>query len=210
MNSKKIASVIAAAGVSRRMGEPKSLLDWFGEPVIAVIARRLTEVAAMPTICVTGPHDELIQFALKHTSVQCLFNSDSEQTGMLTSYQLGLQTLIAQEKSEKFAGALFVLGDLPHIPTSIYRAVLDAAKDHSSQLVFPSIHQRRGHPFFVPRTLWDDLLQTDQAVTMRNWVNDHSGDTHYVIVESDAILHDMDTPDDYEKLKTLYAQSESS
>jgi molybdenum cofactor cytidylyltransferase len=126
------------------------------------------------------------------------------------SYQLGLHALIAQEQSEKFSGALFVLGDLPHIPTSIYRAVLDAAQDHPNQLVFPSIRQRRGHPFLVPRTLWGELVQTDQALTMRDWVNAHSDHIHYVDVDSEAVLHDMDTPEDYEKLKTLYADSESS
>lgn len=52
------AAIVLAGGGSRRMGSPKALLDWHGEPLVHRVARLLGGVCA-PVVVVAAPGDAL-------------------------------------------------------------------------------------------------------------------------------------------------------
>jgi CTP:molybdopterin cytidylyltransferase MocA len=56
---------------------------------------------------------------------------------------------------------------------------------------------RRGHPWLVARTLWNEILGLRPDQTPRNFLNAHAEDIHYVELDSPSILADLDTPEDY-------------
>jgi molybdenum cofactor cytidylyltransferase len=58
---------------------------------------------------------------------------------------------------------------------------------------------RRGHPWLIRRTLWDELIKSEPPQTMRKFLATHEDRIVYVLVESDSILRDIDTPLDYAK-----------
>src|SRR5450756_1182777 len=60
----EIAAVILAAGLSRRMGQPKMALPWGDTTVIGQVVRVLAEVGARPLVVVTGGAAELVGAAL--------------------------------------------------------------------------------------------------------------------------------------------------
>jgi molybdenum cofactor cytidylyltransferase len=68
-------------------------------------------------------------------------------------------------------------------------------------LVIPSYQMRRGHPWLVSRSLWNELLELKPPETLRSFLNRHLEDIHYVEVDNAGILLDLDTPGDYEKHK---------
>jgi molybdenum cofactor cytidylyltransferase len=193
----QIAAVVAAAGLSRRMGSPKQLLPWGSRTVIATVVDTLAAAGAAPVVVVVGHRQDEVKAALAGTPAQTIFNADYATAEMLQSYQLGIQAL----QDGPCAGALIALGDQPHLPIAILAQIVAAAQATPDRLVIPSYAMRRGHPFFVPRTLWPELLALGAEETLRTLVQRHSAAVEYVAVDTDAILCDMDTPAEFAQLQ---------
>jgi molybdenum cofactor cytidylyltransferase len=112
---------------------------------------------------------------------------------MLSSIQCGLRDLT----QESIGAALIALGDQPQVEESSVRRVCEAFLQTKSPLVVPSYRMRRGHPWLVARTLWNEILGLSPDQTPRNFLNAHAEDIHYVELDSPSILADLDTPEDY-------------
>jgi CTP:molybdopterin cytidylyltransferase MocA len=59
---------------------------------------------------------------------------------------------------------------------------------------------KRGHPILIPRSLWPLVLSAPKDSTLRDVIRAHSDRIHYVEVDNDSVLRDMDTPEDYQTL----------
>jgi len=188
-----VAAVIAAAGRSRRMGSPKQLLAWGESTVIASVVENLTAAGAEPVVCVLGHQHEAVQAALQATQAQTIFNPDYATAEMLLSYQVGIRSLQAGPSQ----GVLIALGDQPHLLVNVIRQVIEQAQANPDQVVAPSYNMRRGHPFYLPRRVWAEVLELSDEQSLRTLLTRHANEIVYVTVETDAILRDMDTPEAY-------------
>ena len=198
MTPPNIAAVIAAAGRSTRMGEPKQLLPWGSQTVLAAVATHLAAAGAAPVICVVGHRAAEMIAALGDAPARLVTNPDYLQGEMLSSYQTGVRHLLAH--SVPVLGTLLALGDQPHIPVDVIRTVLDQAHRTPDSIVIPSYTLRRGHPFYLPAALWQGLLSLHGDQTLRTLLQRYAAHIVYVNVDTDAILRDLDTPDDYRAL----------
>lgn len=193
-----IAAVIAAAGRSTRMGEPKQLMAWGDHTILGTVVANLVASGAAPVICVVGHRAEEMIAALGDAPAEVIINSAYLQGEMLSSYQAGVRRLSASGR--EFAGTLLALGDQPHVPVTVLRAVLSQARKTPDNIVMPRYAGRRGHPFYFPQRLWPALLALGHDETLRTIVRDADEHIEYVEVETDAILRDIDTPGDYRRL----------
>src|SRR5262249_39848884 len=82
-----IASVLLAAGASRRMGTPKALLDYRGETFLDRLIR-VTGAVCDPVIVVLGHHAQEIRGRVK-SAAHFVVNPDPER-GQLSSLQTAL------------------------------------------------------------------------------------------------------------------------
>jgi molybdenum cofactor cytidylyltransferase len=111
---------------------------------------------------------------------------------MIYSLQAGLDTL-----PNSVEAALIALGDQPQINKKIVSDLLATYQQHKAPLVIPSYQMRRGHPWIITRSLWRKLIDFDFPVTMRDFLNQHAHQIHYLPVDTDIVLRDLDTPADY-------------
>ena len=58
------AAIVLAAGLSRRMGRPKLLLELRGKPVIRHVVEGVIEAGIRRVLVVTGPENEALARAL--------------------------------------------------------------------------------------------------------------------------------------------------
>jgi molybdenum cofactor cytidylyltransferase len=215
-----IAAVVAAAGRSQRMGRFKPLLPWKTSTVIATVVNTLHTAGADPVVCVIGYRADELRAALQRTPAIIAYNPQYAEGEMLQSYQTGVAVLLPdpadapagsrdealdrpQDRSdaEQFCGTLLALGDQPHLPVEIVRQVLDQARRTPRRIVIPSYNLRRGHPIYLPRFLWRELLSLGAQESLRTLLRRHHEAIEYVTVDTDAILLDMDTPEQYDDLR---------
>jgi molybdenum cofactor cytidylyltransferase len=115
---------------------------------------------------------------------------------MLSSIQLGLRSQNAESEA-----VIICLGDQPQIESRSVRSVCEAYQKNKSNLVVPSYQNRRGHPWLVAKSLWDEILKMKENQTPRDFLNAHANEIEYVNVDTPTILQDLDTPEDYLKYK---------
>jgi molybdenum cofactor cytidylyltransferase len=191
-----IGAVILAAGRSQRMGQPKLTLPWGDTTVIGRVVDVLMTAEIGEIVVVTGGARLAVEAALLDTSARLVFNPNYINGEMTNTLQVGLHAL-----TEGVRATLIVLGDQPQIELSVVQAVLGAYRQGVAPLVVPSCQMRRGHPWLVAQPLWAELAQLAPPQTLRDFLNRHTAETHFVIVPNPSILQDLDTPQDYQRFR---------
>lgn len=195
----RIGAIVAAAGRSTRMGSPKQLLSWGQSTVLATVLGQLATAGAQPVLCVVGHERDQIAQIAEQAGAEVVYNPDYAAAEMLVSYQAGVRRLLDQSPAAD--GALFALGDQPHIPVGVIRQVLHHALCRPESIVIPSYAMRRGHPIYLPKGVWPFLLSLHAEDSLRKLMREYAAQIEYVLVGTDAILRDMDTPQEYAGLK---------
>lgn len=189
-----IGAIILAAGQSRRMGRNKMLLPYGMSTVLETI---VTEVAACSAVAdvvvVTGHESDRIVALLASYPARCVFNPAYAHAEMLVSLQVGLRAL-----STSVRAALIVPGDHARLRRQVFQRVSQAYQPGA--FVIPSYQMKRGHPILIDRMWWDELLALPETATLRDFIRAHQEHIRYVVVGTDSVLKDMDTPEEYDDL----------
>ncbi|MFN8598037.1 MAG: selenium cofactor biosynthesis protein YqeC [Anaerolineae bacterium] len=186
------AGIILAAGASTRMGQPKALLLWRGEPFVRQVARTALAADLSPVIIVAGDYVAEIQAAVSDLPVQVIHNADWA-AGQSTSVKAGLNTL-----PDTVGSAIFLLADQPHIPIELVKALQTQHAQTLSSIIVPLIEERRGNPVLFDRVTFVDLLSLSGDVGGRAVFAKYR--VAYVPWPDANLLLDVDTPEDYQRL----------
>ena len=193
---------MAAAGFSSRMGRFKPLLPWRHGTVIEAVVATLRGGGATPILIVTGHRAKAISEQLKGGPAKTVFNADYRQDEMLRSYQVGIDALCQEERQA--SGALLALGDQPHIPKGVIRQIISKVRTDPDSVVVPSYMRRRGHPVYLPRWAFSELLGLTRKQSLRDLLEIFDDKIVYETVESDCIRRDMDVPAEFESLRAEF------
>jgi molybdenum cofactor cytidylyltransferase len=189
-----IAAVILAAGASRRMGSPKALLDYQGEPFLNRLIRVLGGVCD-PVIAVLGYHADAIRMTAAGT-VQFVVNPDPER-GQLSSLQTGLAAV-----PRDVEGFLFTPVDSPAVRESTLQQLVIRFRNRKPEtnFVIPRYEGQRGHPVFAARPLLAEFLALPLTAQAKDIVHAYVPRTEYLDVDDPGILADIDDRAAYEQL----------
>jgi len=185
-----ISSILLAAGMSTRMGEPKALLDWGGEPLICYQIRQLQEAGVDEVVVVLGYRADEIHRKLHGLTYRSVLNP-VYQLGRAGSLRAGAKAV------HREASAIVILNvDQPR-PAELIRSLLEAHTAAASA-TRPAHGERHGHPVVLAGRLQTELLAaTDDERGLRGVLDAHAADI--VDVPSDErCLLDLNTPADYE------------
>ncbi len=188
-----VGAVVLAAGMSRRMGQPKVLLPWAdGRTIIDHILEQLVLARVDHIVVVTGHRHADVAARAAALDVPVAFNPHYTDGEMLSSLKAGLNALPPHT-----AAALVVLGDQPRIQPRVVSQVLMAYAEGRGGIIAPSYQMKRGHPILIDRRFWPELLALPPDGSLRALLNTHADEIGYVTVDTDSVLRDVDTPDDY-------------
>jgi molybdenum cofactor cytidylyltransferase len=189
-----ISAIILAAGQSKRMGQPKMLLPWGSSTVIEHVITTFLNAGIEDLIVVTGGAREQVEPLISQYPVRKVHNHDYATGEMLSSIQCALRAMPNMAQA-----ALIGLGDQPQVQERSVRSICEEFRDRQSRLIVPSFQMRRGHPWLVARSLWEEILALKPPESLRDFLNRHAQEIHYVIVDTQSVLADLDTPEDYKE-----------
>ena len=192
----KIAGIILAAGESKRFGKPKQLLDWKGKPFVKQVAETAIRAGLSPVIVVTGSNAKIVENAVRDLDVKIIHN-ENWQSGQGLSIAAGVRSL-----PENIGSAIFLLADQPQVGADILHALIKSHAQNLPSILAPLVlEERRANPVLFDRVTFPDLLQLTGDVGGRAIFDKHR--VEYLPWHDDALLLDVDTPDDYERLVNL-------
>ena len=196
-----ISGILLAAGLSTRMRQPKQLLPFGKSTIVETVVDNMLDAKYSEVIVVVGHCAEQIQDLLVERPVKIVFNPDYRE-GMLTSAQAGIRSIDfenARNKSNRDAFSLMLV-DQPFITSTLIDEVIDAYGQTDKGIVLPSYNYRRGHPVIFHHGYADDILALGaESGGVRSLFKSHSEDIHYVPVDTDDMLRDIDYREDYER-----------
>lgn len=188
-----VGAVVLAAGLSRRMGQPKVLLPWgHGKTVIEHILDQLM-LARVPHIhVITGHRAGEVRKLAVEAGAEATHNEDYVDGEMLSSLKAGLRAMPAH-----ISAALIVLGDQPRMQPKVVAQILTAYAEGAGDIVAPSFQLRRGHPILIDRRYWAEILALPAGGAPRDVIDRYQERIAYITVDTDSVLRDIDTPEAY-------------
>lgn len=200
----RVAGLILAAGKASRMGACKVLLPLAGKSALEQIVTRMRVAGVENIVVVTGRYEKKIRRAARRLGCRTAHNPDYE-TGMYSSVLTGVRAL------PKDTEAFFLLpADTPLVKSASYAELLHAFYEGGgdADVVCPTFGAVRGHPPLIGRALIEPILQWHGEGGLRGLLAARAVRSAEVPTGDRGALLDMDTPDDYERLKA-YAKNEN-
>lgn len=191
------SGIILAAGLSSRMGSPKQLLPFREKTIIETVIANMINSKFDEVIVVLGHAADLIRPKIPIRPKINIIENENYRSGMLSSIKTGISAI----KSESSAIGVMLV-DLPLVTSEIMSAVITAHFENDHGITVPSYKFRRGHPVIFANRYIPKILELPiDGGGLRTILRQNPNDIFYHIVNSDVILTDLDTKEDYEKMK---------
>ncbi len=194
------AAVIAAAGMSSRMGRFKPLLELGGKPMIRHIADTFRIFGVEKLVVVTGNNAAALEKTLPGDDIEFVRNARYAETQMFDSAKLGLERAASIYKN-----IFFTTADIPLFSA----AVLDRLSRTEGDFVCPTFAGCEGHPILLRGDAAKQLLADDGDGGMRRAVERQGINKTCVEVAERGILFDADTPEDFARIEKIYTEDGS-
>ena len=189
------AAIVLAAGLSRRMGRPKLLLDLRGKPVIRHTTERLFAAGLKQVLVVVGPQHDALGKALEGLDVRLVVNPAPE-AGQGSSVSAGIRAL-----PPGTGAALIALGDQPGLSTDVIRKLREALESTGKSIAAPRYADGLGNPVLFAAEVFPELLVLAGDRGARSVVE--KDPSRLAVVDVAAPMpSDLDTPEDYERLSS--------
>lgn len=197
-----IAAAVLAAGRSTRLGRPKQLLPLGDKPLLAWVLRCVREASVDQRYIVLGHAVGEIEQAVDLTGFELLRNPD-HRYGQSTS----VRTAVERMRGEVSA-AIFVLGDQPLLAPAVIDLLAESYRGSPAQIIQPRFAEGPGNPVLIEHTLFDELSQLTGDTGARPILREQSERIRYLDCSRYHRPADVDTWEDYERLKQYYAGSD--
>ncbi len=191
-----ISGIVLAAGAARRLGQQKLFLDLKGKPVLqwvleAALSSQLDEV-----ICVIRELNEARRkIPLKQDKLRWIVNERAHE-GQSTSVIAGLQSV-----SPDCEAGLFLVGDQPLVNRELINGLVELFRRSGRLIVAPDFQEQTRNPVLFDRRLFPELLQLTGDRGGKGLLEKHRKNTAFLTWEREESFLDVDTWEDYERLK---------
>jgi len=195
-----IEGILLFAGESKRMGKLKSLLPIGEETVVETVLNEYCASSLSEVVLVLGYRADDIKKTIDRkisgNKLKVVVNKDFKKE-MFSSIQTGIVEIKDAE------GILIGLGDQVLITCDIINELTENyIKD---KVLIPTFQGRKGHPIIIPYTMKNEILTMNaEKTTLKDVLSRHSDIINFLEMKSDRVLIDMDTKEEYERIKAIW------
>ena len=150
-----VAAIILAAGESRRLGQPKQLLKYRGETLLARAVRLANEAGASAVLVVLGANFEATHAAIDASNAIPVHN-DRWRQGIASSIEAGMRALsVCAPEAD---GVLLMGCDQPRLTADHLCALIAAFESQSTAVIAASSYAGvQAVPAVFPRAAFAEL-----------------------------------------------------
>ena len=187
--------VILAAGASSRLGQPKQLLDWHGQPLIRHLAGVALNADLGPVTVVLGAVDQLCREALSGLDITVIHHADWA-SGMGGSIAAGVTTMMDRELD----GVIVMLCDQPFVDAALLQNLKMKCESSGAEIVASRYQNQLGPPAIFSAKRFDQLLSLQGKGGAKSIINSESSATW---IDAPQAATDIDTPDEWSRISSI-------
>ena len=173
------------------MGQCKQLLPLGERTALACGIEALLVAGLDDIVVVVGPHGAAVAEEARRYPVRVTLNPAAD-SDMAASLRVGLAAL-----APATTHVVVALCDHPLVAPATVAALLEEQRAHPAAVIIPTCVGRKGHPVLLPRRLLEELRHRP---TLRDLLQSHAAAVRTIEVTDEAVVLDMDTPEDYARL----------
>ncbi len=143
------------------------------------------------TIVVLGHQAEEITKTIATKLIKIIVNPNYGE-GMSTSIIAGLKLVSGQAQA-----VMLALGDQPLVDSQTINRLIAEFSRHAKGIAVPTYKGKRGHPVIFATKYKPELLKLKGDIGAREIIRHHPEDVLEVAVDSESVISDIDTRDDY-------------
>jgi molybdenum cofactor cytidylyltransferase len=193
--------LIPAAGKSRRMGRPKLALPLGDRTVLEAVVTAVRAGGVEVVLVVVGPDGENLATLAERAGATALCLA-ADTAEMRATIARGLDWIEKQCRPHRDDGWLLVPADSPCVDPDSVRQLLAAKELHPERsIVVPTFGQKRGHPVWIGWQHVPAIRALPPGQGVNAMLRGHPATTLEIAVTSESVLWDLDSPQDYERLK---------
>lgn len=173
------------------MGKLKQLMPLGESTIIEQAIDNLSSSAVNEVIVVVGHEAEEITEAISAKPVKIVFNPNYGE-GMSTSIIAGL--ILVDPRAQ---AVMLALGDQPLVDSQTINRLIDEFHKSDKGIAVPTYQGKRGHPVIFAARYTPELLELKGDIGAREIIKHHPQDVLEVAVDSESVITDIDTEEDY-------------
>ncbi len=189
------------------MGRPKLLLPLGDSTVIARLVQALVSAGVDAVIVVVRPGDDSLRQAAEQAGAEVILPA-ADPADMRQSVQFALDHLAQRYQPHDDDSWMLVPADHPLLDTDVVRELMREWNTCAEQVLIPTFEGKRGHPTFFRWPLARLVPELPPAQGLNELVRRHNSELRELAVDSDCILLDLDTLEDYERLQVVWRESQ--
>ena len=194
MKNTSLAVIIVSGGYSSRMGSFKPFLKFGEKTAIEMIIDTYKSAGINNIIVVAGYQGNEVAEKLNESGTTCIQN-ENYAGGMFTSVRKGVKAL------DNSASAFFMQPvDIPLVKKVTIEALKNKYLESGKGIIYPDFCGRMGHPPLIDGKYREAILRSNGEGGLKKILEEFSHDSIHVPVFDKAVLMDMDTKEDFEKL----------
>ena len=194
--------LILAAGMSERMGTPKPLLPLGGKYFLEhILSNPFVAQNPVKPFIIVGHEKDKIRSVLPQ-EIPIIENTDY-RTGRMSSIQAGLKVVPSSVE-----GVFVWPVDCPLVSEEVLNA-LTMPFQNKNNICIPSYRFRRGHPPLIGASYFSEILSMKADESLRELYARHPEAVVHVEVDTETVLHNVNTPEEYQALKKFWSDMES-
>ena len=193
----RFVAIIPAAGHSRRMGQPKLLLEFGGQSVLSRVVQTLLGAGLSRCIVVVRPGDLALAHAAELAGAEVVMPVVAP-IDMRQSVECGLRQGLLTTPA--YDGWVLVPADHPTLNPAVIRELITAWQASPTRIAVPVFEGRRGHPTIFPWGLVPEILALPPNCGLNQLLRSQPERVLEVSVSDRRVLDDLDTPEDWKRL----------
>ena len=190
------AALVLAAGSSRRLGEPKQLIDWGGRPLLQAVLDSVNAWPVDEVWVVLGDHADTILETVDFGSASVVIN-EAFADGLASSLCVGLDAMLQAGTADR---CVVALGDQPGIDSTVVASLLEAHRTSGRMAAVPKYRYTWSNPVVLDRALWNRVMSIEGDTGAQQLLKSHPEWVEEVWFEM-LPPRDVDTQSDVDELR---------
>ncbi len=190
----QIASIILAAGASKRFGQDdKRLALVDGQPMLRHVVERVLKCALYKTYVVTSAELCAAETVLKGLPVEEVVNANAT-AGMGTSVAAGVAAL-----DQNVDGVFIVPGDMPDVSHLLMKRLRDAFIERQGGGIFMPVDSqgKQRNPVLWSKDFFSELASLSGPLGGKGLIKSNPDKVHEIVWSDDQAFEDIDTKESY-------------